>query len=61
MEKLYTTKEVAEILSCSKQQVRNLIDDSRLRAIDIGQNRHNFRVRARDLEGLLSDFYDPDL
>lgn len=45
MSSVLTMKEVAERLKCSTSKVRSLIDNGKLKALDLGdENRHCYRV-----------------
>lgn len=55
MTTLMTTAQVAEILGCSEQHVRNLIKRRRLAAVDIGGgSRPKWRITSEALEDYLA-------
>lgn len=52
---VHTTAQVAEILGCSEQHVRNLIKSRRLAAVDIGGGgRPKWRITSKALEDYLA-------
>lgn len=50
IEKVYTTKEIAEMLKVSEQNIRIFIKQKKIKAIKIGKN---YRVKESDLNQYL--------
>ncbi len=56
METLYTIEEVADILRCGREHVRNLCHSGKIPAINIGtRSQKCFRVSRSALEAYLSE------
>jgi excisionase family DNA binding protein len=58
MEKLLTVEEAAEALACSVAGIRRWISQRKLPVVKVGRI---VRLRARDLEGLVTAGYQPPL
>ena len=53
---MYTIEEVAEILKCSEQTVRNIIDTGKLKYINIGvSDRRIIRIKCEDLDEFINN------
>lgn len=52
---ILTVKEVMKSLRCKREKVYELIESGRLKAIDIGVQRRQFRVTQENLDAFLND------
>ena len=53
-EKLLTVKQVADIMSVDEKTIRNWIQRGDLRAVNIGRQRPEYRIRPADLDEFIS-------
>tara|TARA_R110002126_G_scaffold100368_2_gene231868 strand:+ start:519 stop:737 length:219 start_codon:yes stop_codon:yes gene_type:complete len=60
MDKFYTTKEFAEILSVSSRTVLNMINTGKIRAVIVGgeaKSRKTYRIYSKELDRFMAENY----